>query len=132
MSDSLIKEENTEFTCQGVLRFLSSFPFTLNCSDLTVISRSPSLRNSISASAVCAFNLSSITQAFNGPFRYQENPRTAWLSTPNPIPNFQVIHIYTEKNTGSEPQTCVFLSVISQPFPPRLMKVSETLNTFHL
>uniref|UniRef100_A0A3Q1FWU3 Semaphorin-2A n=1 Tax=Acanthochromis polyacanthus TaxID=80966 RepID=A0A3Q1FWU3_9TELE len=45
--------------------------------------------NSISASAVCAFNLSSITQAFNGPFRYQENPRTAWLSTPNPIPNFQ-------------------------------------------
>ncbi|XP_029929330.1 semaphorin-5B-like [Myripristis murdjan] len=45
--------------------------------------------NSISASAVCAFNLSSITQAFDGPFRYQENPRTAWLSTPNPIPNFQ-------------------------------------------
>ncbi|CAB1327564.1 unnamed protein product [Coregonus sp. 'balchen'] len=30
-----------------------------------------------------------ITQAFNGPFRYQENPRTSWLSTPNPIPNFQ-------------------------------------------
>ncbi|XP_068165497.1 semaphorin-5B-like isoform X2 [Antennarius striatus] len=45
--------------------------------------------NSISASAVCAFNLSSIVQAFNGPFRFQENPRTAWLSTPNPIPNFQ-------------------------------------------
>ncbi|XP_036807640.1 semaphorin-5B-like isoform X1 [Oncorhynchus mykiss] len=45
--------------------------------------------NSISASAVCAFNLSAITQAFNGPFRYQENPRTSWLSTPNPIPNFQ-------------------------------------------
>lgn len=51
-----------------------------------------SYRNSISASAVCAFNLSSITQAFNGPFRYQENPRTAWLSTPNPLPNFQVTH----------------------------------------
>ncbi|XP_027863128.1 semaphorin-5B-like [Xiphophorus couchianus] len=45
--------------------------------------------NSISASAVCAFNLSSITLTFNGPFRFQENPRTAWLSTPNPIPNFQ-------------------------------------------
>ncbi|CAL8291163.1 unnamed protein product [Lota lota] len=45
--------------------------------------------NSISASAVCAFNLSSITHAFNGPFRYQENPRSAWLSTPNPIANFQ-------------------------------------------
>ncbi|XP_062853202.1 semaphorin-5B [Trichomycterus rosablanca] len=45
--------------------------------------------NSIAASAVCAFNLSAITQAFNGPFRYQENPRTSWLSIPNPIPNFQ-------------------------------------------
>uniref|UniRef100_A0A672QBC2 Semaphorin-2A n=1 Tax=Sinocyclocheilus grahami TaxID=75366 RepID=A0A672QBC2_SINGR len=45
--------------------------------------------NSIAASAVCAFNLSAITQAFNGPFRYQENPRTSWLSTPNPIPDFQ-------------------------------------------
>ncbi|XP_075873317.1 semaphorin-5B-like isoform X2 [Nelusetta ayraudi] len=45
--------------------------------------------NSISASAVCAFNLSAITQAFNGPFHYQENPRSAWLSSPNPLPNFQ-------------------------------------------
>ncbi|KAM6945764.1 semaphorin-5B-like [Aplochiton taeniatus] len=45
--------------------------------------------NSISASAVCGFNLSAITQAFDGPFRYQENPRSSWLSTPNPIPNFQ-------------------------------------------
>uniref|UniRef100_A0A6Q2XPY5 Semaphorin-2A n=1 Tax=Esox lucius TaxID=8010 RepID=A0A6Q2XPY5_ESOLU len=45
--------------------------------------------NSIAASAVCAFNLSSITQAFNGPFRSQENPRSTWLPTPNPIQNFQ-------------------------------------------
>ncbi|KPP70144.1 semaphorin-5B-like, partial [Scleropages formosus] len=27
--------------------------------------------------------------AFNGPFRSQENPRSTWLPTPNPIPNFQ-------------------------------------------
>ncbi|KAL4618071.1 semaphorin-5B-like [Arapaima gigas] len=45
--------------------------------------------NSIAASAVCAFNLSAITHAFNGPFRTQENPRSTWLPTPNPIPNFQ-------------------------------------------
>nr|XP_023682681.1 semaphorin-5B isoform X1 [Paramormyrops kingsleyae] len=45
--------------------------------------------NSIAASAVCAFNLSAITQAFNGPFRTQENPRSTWQATPNPIPNFQ-------------------------------------------
>uniref|UniRef100_A0A8B9LWG3 Semaphorin-2A n=1 Tax=Astyanax mexicanus TaxID=7994 RepID=A0A8B9LWG3_ASTMX len=45
--------------------------------------------NSIAASAVCAYNLSAITRAFNGPFRSQENPRSTWLPTPNPIPNFQ-------------------------------------------
>ncbi|KAF7655613.1 hypothetical protein LDENG_00053850 [Lucifuga dentata] len=45
--------------------------------------------NSISASAVCAFNVSAVTQAFNGPFRHQQNPWTAWLAAPNPIPNFQ-------------------------------------------
>uniref|UniRef100_A0AAY4EXQ4 Semaphorin-2A n=1 Tax=Denticeps clupeoides TaxID=299321 RepID=A0AAY4EXQ4_9TELE len=45
--------------------------------------------NSIAASAVCAYNLSAITQAFNGPFRFQETPRSSWLSTPNPTPNFQ-------------------------------------------
>ncbi|XP_038577013.1 semaphorin-5B isoform X2 [Micropterus salmoides] len=45
--------------------------------------------NVIAASAVCAFNLSAITQAFNGPFRSQENPRSTWLPTPNPIHNFQ-------------------------------------------
>ncbi|KAI4798715.1 hypothetical protein KUCAC02_020536, partial [Chaenocephalus aceratus] len=35
--------------------------------------------NSIAASAVCAFNLSAISQVFNGPFKYQENSRSAWL-----------------------------------------------------
>ncbi|XP_038570673.1 semaphorin-5B-like isoform X2 [Micropterus salmoides] len=45
--------------------------------------------NTIAASAVCAFNLSAITKAFNGPFRSQENPRSTWLPTPNPIHNFQ-------------------------------------------
>ncbi|KAG7268959.1 hypothetical protein CRUP_008614 [Coryphaenoides rupestris] len=49
----------------------------------------PAGRNSIAASAVCAFNLSAITRAFNGPFRSQENPRSTWLPTPNPIQNFQ-------------------------------------------
>lgn len=48
-------------------------------------------RNSIAASAVCVFNLSAISQAFNGPFKYQENSRSAWLPYPNPNPNFQVI-----------------------------------------
>ncbi|TSL16090.1 Semaphorin-5B [Bagarius yarrelli] len=45
--------------------------------------------NSIAASAVCAYNLSAITRAFNGPFRSQENPRSTWLPTFNPNPNFQ-------------------------------------------
>ncbi|XP_061923374.1 semaphorin-5B-like isoform X2 [Entelurus aequoreus] len=45
--------------------------------------------NSMAASAVCAFNLSAIARAFNGPFRWQENPRSTWLPTPNPIADFQ-------------------------------------------
>ncbi|XP_077591911.1 semaphorin-5A isoform X1 [Stigmatopora nigra] len=45
--------------------------------------------NSIAASAVCAFNLSAISQVFNGPFKYQENSRSAWLPFPNPNPDFQ-------------------------------------------
>lgn len=47
-------------------------------------------RNSIAASAVCAFNLSAITHVFSGPFKYQENSRSAWLPYPNPKPDFQV------------------------------------------
>lgn len=50
----------------------------------------PDNRNSIAASAVCAFNLSAISQVFNGPFKYQENSRSAWLPYPNPNPDFQV------------------------------------------
>nr|AHW56716.1 semaphorin 5A isoform B [Homo sapiens] len=45
--------------------------------------------NSIAASAVCVFNLSAIAQAFSGPFKYQENSRSAWLPYPNPNPHFQ-------------------------------------------
>uniref|UniRef100_A0A8C7YYH7 Sema domain-containing protein n=1 Tax=Oryzias sinensis TaxID=183150 RepID=A0A8C7YYH7_9TELE len=45
--------------------------------------------NSIAASAVCAFNLSAISQVFNGPFKYQENSRSAWLPYPNPNPDFK-------------------------------------------
>ncbi|XP_013361362.1 PREDICTED: semaphorin-5A isoform X2 [Chinchilla lanigera] len=45
--------------------------------------------NSIAASAVCVFNLSAISQAFNGPFKFQENSRSAWLPYPNPNPHFQ-------------------------------------------
>ncbi|ELK18095.1 Semaphorin-5B [Pteropus alecto] len=56
--------------------------------------------NSIAASAVCAFNLSAISQAFNGPFRYQENPRAAWLPITNPIPNFQVRNVTRDGGFG--------------------------------
>lgn len=51
-------------------------------------------RNSIAASAVCAFNLSAISQVFKGPFKYQENSRSAWLPYPNPNPDFQVTKQY--------------------------------------
>lgn len=69
-------------------------------------------RNSIAASAVCAFNLSAISQVFNGPFKYQENSRSAWLPYPNPNPDFQVTKLlYTALacffliNSRGTPQT---------------------------
>lgn len=54
-----------------------------------------SYRNSIAASAVCTFNLSAIAQVFKGPFKYQENSRSAWLPYPNPNPDFQVTKAFT-------------------------------------
>lgn len=42
-------------------------------------------RNSIAGSAICAFNMSAITAAFNGPFKHQETMTSAWerRDTPN-------------------------------------------------
>ena len=66
----------------------SSHPLSLALSSLILLFLT--FRNSIAASAVCAFNLSAISQVFNGPFKYQENSRSAWLPYPNPNPDFQV------------------------------------------
>lgn len=35
-------------------------------------------RNSIQGSAICAFNMTAINAAFNGPFSYQKTPTSAW------------------------------------------------------
>ncbi|XP_078661399.1 semaphorin-5A-like isoform X2 [Branchiostoma floridae x Branchiostoma belcheri] len=45
--------------------------------------------NGIAGSAVCAYNLSSIEEVFNGSFRYKPNSKSAWLTSPNPNANFQ-------------------------------------------
>ncbi|XP_047456644.1 semaphorin-5B isoform X5 [Mugil cephalus] len=77
--------------------------------------------NSIAASAVCAFNLSAISQAFNGPFRSQENPRSTWLPTPNPIHNFQCgtineggLHGLTERSL-QDAQRLYLMNDVVQP-----------------
>ncbi|XP_018916719.2 semaphorin 5c [Bemisia tabaci] len=40
-------------------------------------------RNSIPGSAICAFNLTAINAAFNGPFKYQSSVGSAWEKIPN-------------------------------------------------
>lgn len=35
-------------------------------------------RNSIPGSAICSFNMSAIEDAFEGPFKHQDNPSAAW------------------------------------------------------
>ncbi|GAA6099044.1 semaphorin-5A isoform X1 [Tachysurus ichikawai] len=80
--------------------------------------------NSIAASAVCAFNLSAITQVFSGPFKYQENSRSAWLPYPNPNPDFQCGTIdygsyvnLTERNL-QDAQKFILMHEVVQPIVP--------------
>uniref|UniRef100_A0A3B1J2C4 Sema domain-containing protein n=1 Tax=Astyanax mexicanus TaxID=7994 RepID=A0A3B1J2C4_ASTMX len=80
--------------------------------------------NSIAASAVCAFNLSAITQVFSGPFKYQENSRSAWLPYPNPNPDFQCGTIdygsyvnLTERNL-QDAQKFILMHEVIQPIVP--------------
>ncbi|KAG1650348.1 Semaphorin-5B [Nymphon striatum] len=45
--------------------------------------------NSIYGTAVCAFNLSSVNEAFNGPFKYQDSPTGSWQRRSSPHNHFQ-------------------------------------------
>uniref|UniRef100_A0AAY4ADZ6 Sema domain-containing protein n=1 Tax=Denticeps clupeoides TaxID=299321 RepID=A0AAY4ADZ6_9TELE len=80
--------------------------------------------NSMAASAVCAFNLSAITQVFSGPFKYQENSRSAWLPYTNPNPDFQCGTIdygsyvnLTERNL-QDAQKFILMHEVVQPVSP--------------
>lgn len=46
-----------------------------------------SYRNSIHGTAICAFNISSINDAFNGPFKYQKSMSSSWEREDNNRPN---------------------------------------------
>ncbi|XP_074157498.1 semaphorin-5B [Sminthopsis crassicaudata] len=95
--------------------------------------------NSIAASAVCAFNLSAISQAFNGPFRYQENPRAAWLPIANPIPNFQCGTLrdvgpnenLTERSL-QDAQRLFLMSEVVQPVTPDPCVTQDSVRFSHL
>ncbi|XP_036598383.1 semaphorin-5B [Trichosurus vulpecula] len=95
--------------------------------------------NSIAASAVCAFNLSAISQAFNGPFRYQENPRAAWLPIANPIPNFQCGTLrdvgpnenLTERSL-QDAQRLFLMSEVVQPVTPDPCITQDSVRFSHL
>ncbi|KAH0504413.1 Semaphorin-5B [Microtus ochrogaster] len=95
--------------------------------------------NSIAASAVCAFNLSAISRAFNGPFRYQENPRAAWLPIANPIPNFQCGTLpetgpnenLTERSL-QDAQRLFLMSEAVQPVTPEPCVTQDSVRFSHL
>ncbi|KAF4024515.1 hypothetical protein G4228_016444 [Cervus hanglu yarkandensis] len=80
--------------------------------------------NSIAASAVCVFNLSAISQAFNGPFKYQENSRSAWLPYPNPNPNFQCgtvdqgLYVNLTERNLQDAQKFILMHEVVQPVSP--------------
>uniref|UniRef100_A0A3B3T732 Sema domain-containing protein n=1 Tax=Paramormyrops kingsleyae TaxID=1676925 RepID=A0A3B3T732_9TELE len=94
--------------------------------------------NSIAASAVCVFNLSAITQVFNGPFKYQENSRSAWLPYPNPNPDFQCGTIDYGSNVNlterslQDAQKFILMQDVVQPLGPRPTFTEDNVRFTHL
>ncbi|XP_077165765.1 semaphorin-5A isoform X6 [Paroedura picta] len=80
--------------------------------------------NSVSVSAVCVFNMSAITQVFNGPFKYQENSRSAWLPYPNPNPGFQCgtmdqgLYLNLTERNLQDAQKFILMHEVIQPITP--------------
>uniref|UniRef100_W5N7X9 Sema domain-containing protein n=1 Tax=Lepisosteus oculatus TaxID=7918 RepID=W5N7X9_LEPOC len=94
--------------------------------------------NSIAASAVCVFNLSAVTQAFSGPFKYQENSRSAWLPYPNPNPDFQCGTIdfgsngnLTERNL-QDAQKFILMHEVVQPAAPVPYFMEDNVRFSHI
>ncbi|KAG9356143.1 hypothetical protein JZ751_000987, partial [Albula glossodonta] len=94
--------------------------------------------NSIAASAVCVFNLSAINQVFRGPFRYQENSRSAWLPYPNPNPDFQCGTIdygsyinLTERNL-QDAQKFLLMHEVVQPSTPLPRYLEDSVRFSHV
>lgn len=50
----------------------------------------PSFSHGVHGSAVCSFRLSDIDDTFRGPFKFQPDPRSPWVTQRNPNPNFNV------------------------------------------
>ncbi|XP_064202566.1 semaphorin-5A-like isoform X1 [Anguilla rostrata] len=94
--------------------------------------------NSVAASAVCVFNLSAINQVFRGPFRYQENSRSAWLPYPNPNPDFQRGTIdygsyinLTERNL-QDAQKFLLMHEVVQPATPTPRYLEDSVRFSHM
>ncbi|KAJ3611227.1 hypothetical protein NHX12_021243 [Muraenolepis orangiensis] len=94
--------------------------------------------NSMAASAVCAFNLSAVTQVFRGPFKFQENSRSAWLPFPNPNPDFQCGTIdygsyvnLTERNL-QDAQKFLLMHEVVQPVAPVPYFMEDSVRFTHV
>ncbi|KAL8194270.1 UNVERIFIED_CONTAM: Semaphorin-5A, partial [Gekko kuhli] len=80
--------------------------------------------NSVAVSAVCVFNMTAITQVFNGPFKYQENSRSAWLPYPNPNPSFQCgtmeqgLYLNLTERNLQDAQKFILMHEVIQPVTP--------------
>ncbi|XP_042320317.1 semaphorin-5A [Sceloporus undulatus] len=80
--------------------------------------------NSIAVSAVCVFNMTAIAQVFSGPFKYQENSRSAWLPYPNPNPNFQCgtmdqgLYLNLTERNLQDAQKFILMHEVIQPITP--------------
>ncbi|GFR92921.1 semaphorin-5B-like [Elysia marginata] len=60
--------------------------------------------NSIAGSAVCVYNMSSLSTAFEGPFKYQESIEHAWVRHPNPNVHNKCTNDNNAKRSSSRSQ----------------------------
>ncbi|XP_067687667.1 semaphorin-5A-like [Haliotis asinina] len=81
--------------------------------------------NSLAGSAVCVYNMSAFQTTFIGPFKYQENAKSAWMKHENPTP----LERCPSQGSGSKRSTDTSASKLEAANMYQLMDAAVQPNT---
>lgn len=91
--------------------------------------------NSIAGSAVCVYNLTAFDSVFDGPFKHQESPTSAWISNDNHFSERKCVSEGSSTKRSSAKATDVFMAakkyqlmdqaVASREMGPLIMRAGE-------